>query len=139
MVARPRKLYRKKRVLTEEQKEANRQRLAKAREARKAKRGNAPPKGVHPSLLDIPDEHPFSIKNVREWIKYNKSLLPEVKRQVRMNQNGAIARQASIEGYIRHMETYIRGGVWIDLFYGADQQHRCTQVTLVPAGPIDGR
>ena len=131
--------FRKKRVLTEEQKEANRKRLAKAREARQAKRGNKPPVGVHPDVLSVPEENPLSLKNVRSWIKYNKSLLPEVKRQVRMNQKGAIAQQASIEGYIRHMETYIRHGVWIDMFYGPDQNKRVKEVVLVPAGPVDGR
>lgn len=133
-MAGPKKLYRKKRVLTEEQKEANRARLAKAREARQAKRGNKPPVGVHPSVVARPDSDPMSLNNVREWIRYNKALLNDVKRQVRNNEKGAIARQASIEGYIRHMETYIRHGVWIDMFYGADQQHRCTEITIVPAG-----
>ncbi len=139
MALKPKKLYRKKRVLTEEQKEANRQRLAKAREIRRAKRGDVAPKGVHPDVLAKPDEDPMSLKTVREWIKYNKSQLPELKRQVRLNQKGSIAKLASVEGYIRHMESYIRYGVWIDMFYGPDQNKRVREVVLVPAGPVDGR
>lgn len=139
MAVRTVRKFRKKRVLTEEQKEANRQRLAKAREARKAKRGNKPPVGVHPDVLAKPDDHPMSLKTVRDWIKYNKSQLPELKRQVRLNQKGSIAKLASVEGYIRHMETYVRQGVWIDMFYGPDQNKRVKEVVLVPAGPVDGR
>lgn len=139
MALKPKKLYRKKRVLTEEQKEANRQRLAKAREIRRAKRGDVAPKGVHPDVLAKPDDDPMSLKTVREWIKYNRSQLPELKRQVRLNQKGSIAKLASVEGYIRHMESYIRYGVWIDMFYGPDQNKRVREVVLVPAGPVDGR
>jgi septal ring factor EnvC (AmiA/AmiB activator) len=128
------KKFRKKRVLTEEQKQANRERLAKAREARQAKRGNAPPVGVHPSVAARSDDDPMSLKNIRDWIKYNKAKLVSVKTKIKNNEKGAIAEQASIEGYIRNMESYIRHGVWVDLFYGPDQQHRCTEITIVHAG-----
>ena len=68
-INRPKKKYRKARKpLTEAQKAERRERLAKARASKK------PPKyvAVSPEVRDLPDDHPVSLKKVREWIKTNK-------------------------------------------------------------------
>ena len=60
-----------RRKMTEEQKKAASERLAKAREKRLKEN---PPKysNIHPSVLKLPDEHPFSRVNVTKYIKTHK-------------------------------------------------------------------
>ena len=72
----------------------------------------------------FPDDHPVSVKKVQEWIKHNRDLLKEENQAIKLNQKGAIARAASIEGYIRQMRTYLKHGDWCDNFYGKNQQHK---------------
>ena len=127
------KPLRKKRKLSEEARKAAGERLAKAREERQKLN---PPKlaHVHPDVLALPPEHALSYKNVMSWIKYNKELLPGLKKQKRMNVKGSIAKVADIEGYIRNLQTYIRSGTYVDLFYGADQEKRVKYKVVYPAG-----
>lgn len=134
------KKIRKKRVLTEEQKQAARDRLAKARAAKKNS-GEAP-RNVHPSVLNLPDDNVLSYKNVREWIKYSKEIRTEEKRAARANVKGAEGRVASIDGYIRNMDHYIRTGDWVDSYYGQDQGNKVKWKSIAPAyhfqGPYKG-
>lgn len=118
----PVKKRRKRKPMTEEQKKAAAERLAKARAAKQ--KSSSGPKNVHESVLAKPDDNLFSLKNVREWIKYNKELRTEEKRAVRANVKGAEAKVASLDGYIRNMEHYLRTGDWIDSFYGKDQNNK---------------
>lgn len=117
------KVRKSRKPMTEEQKNAARDRLAKARAAKQKKSPSAP-KNVHESVLAKPDENLFSLNNVREWIKYNKDVRAEERRAVRSNVKGAEARVASIDGYIRNMEHYIRTGDWVDNYYGKDQNNK---------------
>jgi len=127
------KPLRKKRKLSEEARKAAGERLAKAREERQKLN---PPKlsHVHPDVLALPPEHVLSYKNVMSWIKYNKEMLPGLKKQKRMNVKGSIAKVADIEGYIRNLQTYIRSGTYVDLFYGADQEKMVKYKVVWPAG-----
>ena len=134
------KVKRRRKPMTEEQKKAAAERLAKARAAKK--KPSSAPKNVHPSVTALPDENALSLKNVREWIKYNKDLRAEEKRAVRANVKGAEAKVASLDGYIRNMEHYIRSGDWVDNYYGKDQnnriQRKCTAIAFHFEGPFKG-
>lgn len=123
-----------KRKLTEEQRQAAAERLAEARAAR----GHDGSTNVADRLKDLDDDHPLHWKTVKEWIKYNKELLAENKKAIRRQDKGAIARGKSIEGYIRHMETYLRTGDWIDMFYGKDQEHKMKYRVIAPARDANG-
>ena len=117
--------------MSEEQRAAAAERLAIAREKRL--RENPPKyKNVHPSVLAKPDDHTFSLKNVRQWIKTQKELVKKHKSDARMKQpvKGAIAKAASAEGYIRHCEAYLANGDWIDDFYGEFKEGRVTWETI---------
>ena len=57
---------------------------------------------------------------------------------MRAKVKGAEARYESHRGYIRNMETYLRTGEWLDLFWGEYQQNKCKQVCLVMAYHPDG-
>lgn len=133
----PVKKYRKKRQMTEEQKQAAIERLAKAREKRL--RENPPEyKSIHPSVLERDDEDPLNHKNVKKWIKTQKELLAVERRNVRANVKGALAKELQIRGYIQAMESYLRNGTWTDMFWGEYQQNKVNQVCVTMAYDSDG-
>ena len=108
-----------RRKLTKQQKEAAAARLAAAR----AKKGEPKYSQYDRSVVNLPDDHKLSFKKVRSWIKTNKAKLPLLKKAVRQKERGSIAKLAITEGYISNMESYLRTGLWLDLFYGEDQEH----------------
>lgn len=118
------KFKRTRKPMSEEQRAAAVERLAKARAARKAKNGDTTPKYIDSKVYNLPDDHPLSLKKVREWIKHNKEVLSEERKAARNNVKGAIAKAASIEKYIKNLEYYIRTGEYIDMFYGKEQGQR---------------
>ena len=108
-----------RRKLTQQQKEAAAARLAAAR----AKKGEPKYSQYNQRVVNLPDDHKLSFKKVRSWIKTNKAKVPALKKAVRLKERGSIARLAITEGYISNMETYLRTGLWLDLFYGEDQEY----------------
>jgi len=128
---------RRRKPMTEEQKAAAVERLAKAREVRLKKN---PPKlkHVHPDVLAKPDDDWLSYNKVKGWIKYNKDMIPSLKQEIRANQKGAIAKLESVKGYIRQMETYLKHGVWLSNFAGEDQNRKVVWECVVPAYDKEG-
>ena len=108
-----------RRKLTKQQKEAAAARLAAAR----AKKGEPKYSQYDSKVVNLPEDHKLSFKKVRSWIKSNKEKLPLLKKAVRQKERGSIAKLAITEGYISNMESYLRTGLWLDLFYGEDQEH----------------
>ena len=135
-VNRPKKKYRKARKpLTEAQKAERRERLAKARASKK------PPKHVtvNPSVRDLPDDHPVSLKKVREWIKSNKDERDGLKKILRTSNDKDIRNKFNIlECYVQDMQAYIRGGIWLSTMYGPRMEHKVTYRCLVMAYDKDG-
>ena len=112
----------------------NKERMAEIRAKRK------PPKlaNVHPSVLELPDDDPFSLVSVRGWIKSNKEKLTGARQEEKSGMKGAIAKVAALDGYVRNMETYIRTGVWNDLFYGEHRNNKIRQSCIAMAYHEDG-
>ena len=108
-----------RRKLTQQQKQAAAARLAAAR----AKKGEPKYSQYDSKVVNLPEDHKLSFKKVRSWIKTNKAKLPLLKKAVRQKERGSIAKLAITEGYISNMESYLRTGLWLDLFYGEDQEH----------------
>ena len=108
-----------RRKLTQQQKQAAAERLAAAR----AKKGEPKYSQYDQTVVNLPEDHKLSFKKVRQWIKANKEKLPLLKKAVRLKERGSIAKLAITEGYISNMESYLRNGLWLDLFYGEDQEH----------------
>jgi hypothetical protein len=131
------KVRRRRKPMTEEQKKAAAERLAKAREKR-MKENPPEMKSVHPDVLALDDDHPWSLKNVRQWIKTQKELLSAERAAVRGNVKGALAKATNHEGYIRNLQTYIRTGTYIDLFYGEHMQSKVKNVCVKMAYYEDG-
>ena len=109
--------------MSDAQRIAATERLAKAREKRL--RENPPQyKNIAKEVINLPDDHILCLKNIRKWIKTQKELLTVERKAVRDNIKGAISRAASIEGYIRNCEYYLKHGDWCDDFYGEYQEKR---------------
>ena len=131
------KTRKRRKPMSEEQKAAAAERLAKAREKR-LKENPPEYKSIHPSVLERGEDDPWHHTKVKQWIKTQKGLLSAEKSAARANVKGAIAKVASIEGYIRNMERYLRDGVWLDLFWGEYQQNKTRNVCVVMAYDKDG-
>lgn len=116
------KKYRKKRQMTEEQKQAAAERLAKAREKRMLE--NPPQyKNIHPDVLALDPEDTLSMQNVKKWIKTQKELATKYRREDRQGVKGALSKATQAEGYARSMQNYLQNGTWTDMFYGEYQQN----------------
>ena len=85
-------MMKKKRKLTEEQKDQRRELLAKARESK------APPKyvTVAPAVRELPDDHGLSLKKVRGWIKNNKDERNRLKKILRRSFDNQVNRRFQI-------------------------------------------
>ena len=57
---------------------------------------------------------------------------------VRQKIKGAAAQLAIHEGYIKHMQKYLRDGDWVDNFYGEHQQNKINHRCVVMAYYDDG-
>jgi len=128
--------------MSDEQKAAASERLAKAREARAAKNPDYGKTNIHESLRDLDDEHQLSPKRVKEWIKVQKDYAKSERAAVRQKIKGAEAKLAMHDAYIRSMLSYLRTGDWIDMFYGEQMQNRirnrCVALAYYWYGPRKG-
>ena len=118
------KVRKKRKPMTEDQRVAAAARLEKVREKRKKKNPDYGQSALPPSLRDLPEEHPKHPNKVKEWIKTQKDLASSARSVVKQKIKGSEAQLAIHEGYIKHMQKYLRDGDWIDNFYGEHQQHK---------------
>ena len=125
-----------KKSLTKEEKV--KERMAALRAKRK------PPKlkGVHPSVLELPDDNTFSHKNIKKWIETQQGIakaagmiersrnrdVPQKERDKKMRERYAA------EGYIRAMQRYLRTGDWDNMYFGEYEDHLTKWTVIAPAG-----
>lgn len=132
----PRKKIRKGRVLTDAQKAAAAERLAKARAARA--QGTSENSQIAENVRALPDDDMFSLKNVRHWIKVNKELLHSMRSFKDSKEAKEREQYTNVEGYITNLQSYLRTGVYLDMFYGEQMQnkikYRCTHMAYYPDG-----
>ena len=135
----PKKKVRKRRKpMTEEQRRAASARLEKAREARAAKNPDYGQSGIHESLRDLPDDHPAHPKKVKLWIKTQKELAAAERRAVKQGVKGAYSRQCTHEAYVRNLVKYLRDGDYVDMFYGEYMEHNIKRKCVAMAYESDG-
>ena len=118
-----------KRKLSPEQKQALVERLQKAR----AEKNPPEYKSVHPSVLALPADHALSFVNVKRYLKTQKELRSTLAAQAKRDEKGALARLASCEGYIRYLESYIRNGDFMGMFYGEYEEKPLNRVCIAKA------
>lgn len=123
-------IKKKRKPMTEEQKVAACERLAKARAAKPPAKNSS----IHVSVLAIPEEDMLSVKNVQSWIKNQKEQLVEYRASVRRDIKGAIAQVSNCEGYIRNLQYYLKHGDYCDDRYGAYQEKRVSWQTITTKG-----
>ncbi len=115
------------------------ERMAKARAARK------PPKykNIHEDVKALPDDNTLSVKNVKIWEKHNKDRVKDLKYKIRRMDNGKdkklLERELfNREGYLKNIATYLDTSMWLDLFYGKDQENKTKWKTLAYAYDEEG-
>ena len=113
--------------------------MAKVRAAKK------PPayKNIHPDVKALPDDDTLSVKNVKEWEKHNKERVKELKYKIRRMDKGKektlLERElGNREVYIMNIARYLDTSVWLDLFYGKDQEHKSKWRTIAYAYDSEG-
>ena len=125
-----------KESLTKEEKV--KERMAALRAKRK------PPKlrGVHPSVLALPDDNTFSHKNIKKWIETQQGIakaagmiersrnrdVPQKERDKKMRERYAA------QGYITSMQRYLRTGDWDNMYFGEYEEHLTKWKVVAPAG-----
>ena len=113
--------------------------MAKARAAKK------PPayKNIHPYVKSLPDDVTLSVKNVKEWEQHNKDRVKELKYKIRRMDKGKEKTLLERElgnrvVYLMNIARYFDTSVWLDLFYGKDQEHKTKWKTLAYAYDDEG-
>tara|TARA_Y100000296_G_scaffold62055_1_gene72016 strand:+ start:325 stop:897 length:573 start_codon:yes stop_codon:yes gene_type:complete len=140
MVRKKIKPIKKKRKISAEQKEKLRARLAVMRAKKK------PPeyKNVSKAVLYLPDDDPYSLKNVKEWIKHNKETISMLNARARNNEMSPKDKQHARneadnkKAYIRYIEHYIKTGDWIGMFSGQNETKRVVPKCVAMAYHPDG-
>jgi len=110
--------------------------------ALRAKRKPPKLKGVHPSVLALPDDHTLSHKNIKRWIDTQQGIaraagmiersrnreVPQKERDKKMRE------RMGAQGYITAMQRYLRTGDWDNLYYGEYEDHLMKWKVIAPAG-----
>ena len=110
--------------------------------ALRAKRKPPKLKGVHPSVLELPDDNTFSHKNIKKWIETQQGIakaagmiersrnrdVPQKERDKKMRERYAA------QGYITSMQRYLRTGDWDNLYFGEYEEHLTKWKVIAPAG-----
>ena len=128
------------RKITEEQREALRQRMIEMRKKRKP----AEYKNVSKKVLALPDDDRYSFKNVKEWIRETKDQISASNSQARGRGVTPLDRQKASnfadgkKAYIRYCEHYLKTGDWIGMFSGKHEEQkvvpRCVAMAYYPDG-----
>ena len=118
------KVRKKRKPMTEDQREAAAARLEKAREKRAETNPDYGKSGFHDSIKNLPEDHALNPKKIKSWIKTQKDLASSARSSVKLKVKGSEAQLAIHEGYIKNMQRYLRDGDWIDNFYGEYQQNK---------------
>lgn len=93
---------------------------------------------THPSLADLDDDHFLSEKKVREWLEVWKKYVSANKKDHESKDPDRRLALQSAETYVLNMRTYLKTGVWNDLFYGENREHKIKFVCTSPAYDLDG-
>ena len=127
------KIRKRRKPMTKEQRAAAAERLAKARAAKGASKNLS----INENIRNLEDDHPISPAKVKKWLKTNKEALAAAKKDARLNKK-LIGRVSILDTYVYNMERYLRTGIWLDMFYGENQEHRVQRRCVAAAYHKDG-
>ena len=100
-------------------------------------------KNIHEDVKALPDDNKLSVKNVKEWEKHNKERVKELKYKIRRMDKGKdktlLERElGNREVFLMNIARYLETSIWLDLFYGKDQEHKTKWRTLAYAYDDEG-
>lgn len=126
---------RKRKPMSEEQRAAAVERLAKAREAR----GHDGSKSVHPLLLEMDEDSPIHWKKVKEWVKEVSEEL-RAKKSLRLSKDSKERQEYQIlDVYLSNMKKYLDSSIWLDSRYGRHREGKVQTLVTSMAYYSDGR
>lgn len=125
---------RKRKPMTEEQRAAAVERLAKAREAR----GHDGSASVHPSLLEMDEDSAIHWRKVREWVKEINVELRAKKHQRLSKDSKERQEYQTLEAYLGNLRRYLDNGEWVDMYYGRHREHKMNTICIAMAYHPDG-
>ena len=110
--------------------------------ALRAKKKPAKNLGVHPSVLELPDDNVFCYKNIKKWIETQQGIakaagIIERSRNREMPQkqkDKAMRERMGAQGYVTSMKRYLRTGDWDSLYYGEYEDKLVKWKVIAPAG-----
>ena len=122
----------------EEKKQKDKDRMAELR----ARKKPAKMTGVHPSVLEIENDHEFSYVNLKKWIETQEGVARSAGQTERSKssemsnkkRNEAMRKRLDALGYIRTIKRYIRTGDWDGLYYGPHENKLTKWKIIAPAG-----
>lgn len=92
------------------------------------KRRNTAEPPIHPSVISLEKDDFLHPDKVKKWLAVWKEYL----RSNKMNEDSKDVNlrmdYQSAESYVANMTNYLRSGIWGDLFYGENREHRILQV-----------
>ena len=113
--------------------------MAKVRAAKK------PPsyKNIHEDIKNLPDDNALSVKNVKEWEKHNKERVKELRYRIRRIDKGKekTLLEREVENrkvYLANIVRYFDTSIWLDLFYGKNQEYKTRYRTSAYAYDSEG-
>ena len=128
------------RKISEEQREALRERMTEMRKKRKP----AEYKNVNKMVLSLSDDDEYSFKNVKEWIKESKEKVSAFTKTARSRNSAPLEKQKASnaadakKAYIRYCEHYLKTGDWIGMFSGKHEDHKVVPTCIAMAYFPDG-
>ena len=118
------------------------QKLDKMAKVRAAKK---PPsyKNIHEDIKNLPDDNALSVKNVKEWEKHNKERVKELRYRIRRIDKGKekTLLEREVENrkvYLANIVRYFDTSIWLDLFYGKNQEYKTRYRTSAYAYDSEG-
>ena len=128
------KVRKPRKEMTPEQKALTAERLAKAREAREPAKNSS----YDETVRNLPDEHPLSLKKVRQWIYTQKEILSSVKHFKDSKEPAERNTYNVVFTYVQNLEGYLKYGVYFDHKSGEHMentiQHTCVKMAYYPDG-----
>lgn len=130
----PKKVKRKRKPMTAEQREAAAERLALAR----AKKNKGKEPSAHPRVLELDPDHPLSYYNIKEQLKEWRDKVKSIRHQKDSKESSQRLEFQIAENYVKNLGIWLRDGVWCDNRYGAARESVMEYVCYAPACDKDG-
>ena len=123
---------------TDEKKQKDIERMSELRSRKKP----AKMTGVHPSILELEDDHEWSYINLKKWIETQEDVArtagqSERSKSSEMNnkkRDAAMRTRMDAQAYIRIIKRYIRTGDWDGMYYGPHESKLTKWKIISPAG-----